>query len=453
MDSDEIRRLNDEIESAQNEARKLFEEPVRFAQQQIAAIGGFTKFAGDTQLIINQACAPLTSPIDRTLALGTVKLPEEDMALLTGNHSALTALEESAKLLIGEHAAFGILEERAKLLQGIGIESTLSNYDKLTRDITFPVITSDVQRMLDEVKLNAGSVGDSILKMFGSINVPDDIALLMPGNSAAVEQAIKGISSGLNPESWEGFGFPALTDAAKFNDVLVNSLAATAWTSVPNFDKLLEDALSSLSDSYADIFSSLAKEAEIFPSVPDFVVTLPPRDMVIKTEIIASRSLEYNPDRAPIDLADPAYARDDVDQMLAELDLELVSMLDEVYETIAGNTIGRKRHVCASLRELSTHVVHRLSPDGEVQKWNSKTEFYKDGRPVRRLRLMYICRHIANGAFTDYLNKTISMHVELLDTLNEVHAVSPKLDDFQLRLLLTDAIGMLRFLLRTGRYQ
>lgn len=97
--------------------------------------------------------------------------------------------------------------------------------------------------------------------------------------------------------------------------------------------------------------------------------------------------------------------------------------------------------------------MHRLSPDGEVKKWNSKTEFYKAGRPVRRLRLMYICRHIANGAFTDYLNKTISMHVELLDTLNEMHAVRPKLDDFQLRLLLTDATSMLRFLLRSGRYQ
>jgi hypothetical protein len=289
--------------------------------------------------------------------------------------------------------------------------------------------------------------------MFGSIDVPGDIAHLMARNSAAVDQAMQGISSNLNPQTWEAFGFPALTAAAKFNDVLVNSLVAPAWSSVPNFDNLFADSLSGLSGSYAEIFSSIAKEVEISRRVPDFVVTLPPRDMVVKTEIIASRSLEYNPDRAAIDLADPAYARDDVDQMLAELDLELVSMLDEVYETIAGKTIGRKRHVCASLRELCTHVVHRLSPDGEVKKWNSRTEFYKDDRPVRRLRLMYICRHIANGAFTDYLNKTISMHVELLDTLNEMHAVRPKLDDFQLRLLLTDAISMLRFLLRTGRYQ
>jgi predicted pPIWI-associating nuclease len=122
------------------------------------------------------------------------------------------------------------------------------------------------------------------------------------------------------------------------------------------------------------------------------------------------------------------------------------------FQAIGGNTIGRKRHVCASLRELCMHVLHRLSPDPEVKKWNSNPEFYKDGKPNRRLRLMYICRQISNGAFTDYLNKTISMHVELLNTLNEVHAVNPKFDDFQLRLLFTDAISMLRFMLRTGRF-
>ena len=94
----------------------------------------------------------------------------------------------------------------------------------------------------------------------------------------------------------------------------------------------------------------------------------------------------------------------------------------------------------------------RLSPDAEVRKWNSNPEFYPQGKPTRRLRLMYISRRIAHGGFPDYLEKTIAMHQKLMDTLNEMHNVQPNFDEFQLRLLFTDAIAMLRFLLRTGRY-
>ena len=144
MDRDEILRLKDEIKRAQNKARELLEGPLGLAQEQIGAMGGITKIAANAHLIIDQVGTPLTSGIER--ALSTARLRDEDLALLTGNHSALTALEESAKLLTGEHPAFGILEDRAKLLEGIGTESKLSHYDKRTTDVTFPVITSDVQR-------------------------------------------------------------------------------------------------------------------------------------------------------------------------------------------------------------------------------------------------------------------------------------------------------------------
>lgn len=454
MDEDAILQLKNEIERRQRETLEAVERSVRLAPENLPhldAAADLAKVAADTPRVIEQASGAIAiqDQIERMLA--TMRTLPKDVSLIIGDHPALRALEESAKLMTGQHPAFESLQASTKLLGGSGIESTLANYDALTKDIAHP-LTSDVQRMLDEMKFNVGSVGDSIVKMFGRMDLPDSVTSLMPRNSAAVAEAVKAISRSLNPEMWEAFGFQALTDAARFNDVLVDSLTARAWTTVPNFDKVLEDALSGLSDSYADIFSSLAEQPEIFRAVPDFVVVLPPRDMVLKTEIVASRSVEYNPDRAAIDLADPAYARDDVDQMLAELDLEFVSMLDEVYETIAGNTIGRKRHVCASLRELCNHVLHRLSPNDEVKKWNSDAGFYKDGRPVRRLRLMYICRRITPGGFADYLDKTISTHIELLKTLNEMHAARPNLDEFQLRLLLTDSIAMLRFLLRTGRY-
>ena len=86
-----------------------------------------------------------------------------------------------------------------------------------------------------------------------------------------------------------------------------------------------------------------------------------------------------------------------------------------------------------------------------MKRLNSDPKLYgPEGKPHRRLRIMYICRFIDNGAYSGYLNRTIAMHVALFETLNKFHAVRPDASDFQLRLMLTDAIAMLRFLLRTA---
>lgn len=317
-----------------------------------------------------------------------------------------------------------------------------------------PTLAADTQRAIDELRFNVGSVGNSIVRMLDSANLSSDITDLLPKSSTAVAEAIKATSRSLTPEYWEAFGLPALTDAAGFNSTLINSLAAAPWQSFTGIDVALEDALVGLSGSYADVFASLERDGKLVTAVPDFVIKLPPRDMVLKTEIVASRSVDYDPDRSTIDFDDPAYARGDVDEMLADLDLGYVSMLDEAFETMASNTIGRARHTCNSIRELCMHVLHHLSPDDEVKRWNADPDLYgKDGRPHRRLRVMYVCRFINNGGFTAYLNKTISLHVAFFDTLNELHAVRPNLTNFQLRLMLTEAIGILRFLLRTATHK
>ena len=157
------------------------------------------------------------------------------------------------------------------------------------------------------------------------------------------------------PDHVESVGLRAFEEAIRLNSTLVNSFVAPAWASAKVIDPFLERRLSGLSTSYAALFSDLAAAPALLPNIPDFVVKLPPRDMTVKTEIIASRSVEYDPDRSAIDFHDPAYARSDVDLMLVDLDPGYVTILDEAFEMIAGKTIGRVRHALNSLRELSTH--------------------------------------------------------------------------------------------------
>ena len=98
------------------------------------------------------------------------------------------------------------------------------------------------------------------------------------------------------------------------------------------------------------------------------------------------------------------------------------------------------------------HVLHQLAPDGEVFAWTQDQNHYHEGRPTRQARVLYVCRHLNYGPYGRYLKKSVSATVAFFDTLNCLHEVRPDVSDFQLRLMLTDVIGILRFLLRTAKH-
>ncbi len=239
-------------------------------------------------------------------------------------------------------------------------------------------------------------------------------------------------------------------ELARMNDVVVGALSSTALDNLKGPDLALGRRLVKLSDSYRDIFAGMAA---LESPLPDFVIDLPPRDMIVKSTIVASRAPDFEPARAEFDLDDPAYARADVDLLLADLNPEYVTMLDEVYETIAGSSIGRVRHALVSLRELVMHVLHDLSPDDQVVTWAKDPKHLHEGRPTRGARYLYICRFVTYGAYGDYLKKSGGMTSAFFDLMNTLHEVRPDVGEFQLRLMLTDALGILRFLLRTARHR
>ena len=71
--------------------------------------------------------------------------------------------------------------------------------------------------------------------------------------------------------------------------------------------------------------------------------------------------------------------------MLADIDADLVTMLDEAMEVVSSMSTGRVRHASVSLRELATRVLHRLAPDDE--SWPGariRITTMTGGRRVRR---------------------------------------------------------------------
>jgi hypothetical protein len=129
-----------------------------------------------------------------------------------------------------------------------------------------------------------------------------------------------------------------------------------------------------------------------------------------------------------------------------------VVVLDEAFEVFTGASIGRVRHVLVSLRELIARVLHDLSPDHEVQAWSTDPDHFANGKPTRAARHLYVCRFVTCGSYSDYVKKSSRMTSAFFTALNGLHDVRPDVAEFQLRLMVTDALNILRFLLRTAKY-
>ena len=149
-----------------------------------------------------------------------------------------------------------------------------------------------------------------------------------------------------------------IQELATLNGAVTRAISSVHFAGLAASEQSLGRRLIALSDSYRDIFTYLPENDFV---VPEWVIDLPPRDMIVKSTIVSSRATDFEPSEAQIDLKDPAYARLDVDLMLAELNPDYVALLDEAFEVLSGRSLGRVRHVLVSMRELISRVLHDLS--------------------------------------------------------------------------------------------
>ena len=311
---------------------------------------------------------------------------------------------------------------------------------------------------------SALALGDSALRWFEWLSANSELACatlasMIERDSVALPEFSSSLLSTLNlvDESIRKLNFTTTEllgtrahELAGLNAEVSIAVSSVAFDHLPEFDRSLGGRLASLSDSYRDIFVGMAA---IESPLPDFVVALPPRDMIVKSTIVKSRTTTFEPADAQIALDDPAYGRSDVDLMLADLDVGYVTMLDEAVEVISGTSLGRVRHGSVSLRELCMHVLRHLAPNDKVRAWTQKPNHYHEDRPTRQARILYICRHVNYGPYGRYLEKSVNATVAFLHALNSLHDVQPMVSDFQLRLMLADAIVILRFLLQTASHR
>ena len=134
--------------------------------------------------------------------------------------------------------------------------------------------------------------------------------------------------------------------------------------------------------------------------------------------------------------------------LLQEVDSRLPPILRGAQDAIEGNNADRDRHALSSLRELWNHLLRLLSPNDAVSAWTQDAEHYHDGRPTRRARVLYICRHFSSPPLAEFVMCDTKALIALIDILSRVHELNPALSDSQLRVLLLRTRSWVTYILR-----
>ncbi|MCK5148759.1 hypothetical protein KAR48_18535 [bacterium] len=81
-------------------------------------------------------------------------------------------------------------------------------------------------------------------------------------------------------------------------------------------------------------------------------------------------------------------------------------------ESLKSANVDKTRHICVSLRELLTRILHELAPNDKIKEWKSDSHLYHNDKPTRSARLFYLYRNINSGPFQKFIENDVK-------TLNE----------------------------------
>ncbi len=140
-------------------------------------------------------------------------------------------------------------------------------------------------------------------------------------------------------------------------------------------------------------------------------------------------------------------------ELIRIVDPGLVPMYQGSLDALQSDSNDKPRHVLVSLRELWTHVLHKLAPDKEVMGWiDPKDEsLLHNGRPTRRARALYICRNVRQGDLMAFVECDTDSIVALFDVFQGVHKIDPQLTDGQLKALALRSESYITYIIQMWR--
>jgi hypothetical protein len=138
---------------------------------------------------------------------------------------------------------------------------------------------------------------------------------------------------------------------------------------------------------------------------------------------------------------------DTIEGALAEIDPELPKLWVGARQARMSANPDSQRHFSISLRELLTQVLHKLAPDDAVAAWSVEPEYFHNGRPKRKARVMYICRSVTDGGMRTFLAKDVAASVSFMELFEAgTHSTRNRFSPEMLSAMEIRAAAAVRFL-------
>ena len=126
-----------------------------------------------------------------------------------------------------------------------------------------------------------------------------------------------------------------------------------------------------------------------------------------------------------------------------------LNILEGAKQAALSKNPDKVRHTVTSLRELTTHILHNLSPDEEIKKWSSNEEDYFEGRPTRKCRVSYIFRNLKHSKVSCLIEYDIKFIDDFFRLINKgTHELMSNLNDDDLKYLINKFESTILLLLR-----
>jgi hypothetical protein len=224
-------------------------------------------------------------------------------------------------------------------------------------------------------------------------------------------------------------------------------------------ETLLRDPLEELFESHRNLWEGI-ESPELVLEVAPAISRCPPRELyrqarVVERLSVKPESIDEGDTAVESYLEDSAYDQLGIREQLASLDPGFLRIWAGATHACESDNPDKARHVVSSLRELVTHVLHRLAPDEAVKAWVTDETLISDNRPTRRARYLFICREMSLEPLSNFVALDARTAIELIDLLNKgTHKIESNLDTPQLHALMSRVAGLLVFLIsihRSGR--
>lgn len=423
--------------------------------------GFFTSFSETYKKLI----AEQKKSLDKWAMLSTINFQRaiKDADMYLKGYSMIDEVAYSKRLFSGFH---GMYETALKEMERVSREKAESLWslaqpwsEKIqglaaSLRMSLPDITSIEKHLPSYNAISSANV--AIADMMDHRKYTDEIAIFKARELAAMGAVFKDpvLPEIARMSQYATIGEISLAAQKTMAEVQFRNMSSFLQISSTRLDSL-ENSFGGFADSYAALYRSIEEKKIDIASLDWFVTELPPVEIYTSADLARIISRPAPTEVEPEFPFAPALVEDieeSLEGMLAKMEPSLLRTWRGARQALKSDNPDRFRHVTVSLRELLTHVLHKIAPEDDVKKWTSEPEHFHKGHPTRAARLLFVCRSVNCGPFTAFVRKDVESHTSFLELFQRgTHELEISFSEEQIELLIVRTEALLRFLLTVSK--